>query len=151
MERNCEHCNQPFEVHKFKGKGHRFCSVRCREKAYYINNEERIRKQISDKGKADRKLYGMDRRWLTPRAQELKVWYEEVKSKPCTDCGNCFPMCCMEFDHVRGEKKGEVGSMVAHLYSIETIKLEAAKCELICANCHKIRTRDRKLKKDQDD
>ena len=54
-------------------------------------------------------------------------------------------MCCMDFDHHKGDKKAHnIGSMFAHHYSRELIQTELDKCDLVCANCHRIRTRDRR-------
>ena len=58
------------------------------------------------------------------------------------DCGGRFPAVCMEFDHVRGEKLFSVGIRVS--YKMETVLAEIAKCDLVCANCHKIRTHERR-------
>ena len=49
----------------------------------------------------------------------------------------------MDFDHVRGIKKANISTMVRQAYSIETIKEEVAKCDLVCANCHRKRTAKR--------
>jgi L-lysine 2,3-aminomutase len=52
----------------------------------------------------------------------------------------------MDFDHRDGnEKSHNVGSMVAHHYSKELIAQEIEKCDLVCANCHRVRTRDRRV------
>lgn len=52
----------------------------------------------------------------------------------------------MDFDHRLGEKKEfNVGSMFAHHYSRELIEKEVAKCDLVCANCHRVRTRNRRI------
>ena len=70
----------------------------------------------------------------------------ELKSKPCTDCKQTFPICCMHFDHKEGtNKKYNIGSMFAHHYSRELIEKELSKCELVCANCHAIRTQKRRI------
>jgi len=58
---------------------------------------------------------------------------------PCHDCKRRFPHFVMDFDHVRGEKKFTIGKGTAK-YSIEQLKTEVAKCDLVCANCHRIRT-----------
>jgi len=62
----------------------------------------------------------------------------EAKSKPCMDCGGMFPAECMDFDHVRGEKTTTVGALSNH--SDKRFWAEVAKCDLICSNCHRIRT-----------
>jgi hypothetical protein len=79
------------------------------------------------------------------KAVELKVWMIELKGAPCDDCSCSFDACCMDFDHRDGTTKSyNVGSMFAHHYSRELIEAEIAKCDLVCANCHRIRTRDRR-------
>lgn len=85
-----------------------------------------------------------------PKAVALKAWMLELKSKPCTDCRHKFPACCMDFDHREpAKKKFNVGSMFAHHYARELIELEIEKCDLVCANCHRIRTRDQKQGKNR--
>jgi hypothetical protein len=66
----------------------------------------------------------------------------EAKSKPCSDCYITYPYYVMDFDHVRGIKKNDVAKMCSS--SIEALKTEIAKCEVVCANCHRIRTQERK-------
>ena|SRR3990172_7440014 len=66
----------------------------------------------------------------------------EEKAKPCTDCGGTFPQECMQFDHVRGTKILAVGNM--RRCSLERLKAEVAKCELVCSNCHATRTHQRR-------
>lgn len=46
----------------------------------------------------------------------------------------------MDFDHVRGEKSYDVSKMVQLAFGLETIKFEIGKCDLVCANCHRVRT-----------
>jgi hypothetical protein len=53
----------------------------------------------------------------------------------------------MDFDHISGEKKNNVGTMVAHGHSRQAVMDEIAKCDLVCANCHRIRTRNRGIEK----
>ena len=53
----------------------------------------------------------------------------------------------LEFDLVRGEKRGNVSDMSHQSFSIKTIQLEIEKCEIRCANCHRIATYERRLDK----
>jgi hypothetical protein len=51
----------------------------------------------------------------------------------------------MDFDHKDGTvKEYNLGSMFAHHYARELIEKELAKCDLVCSNCHRVRTRDRR-------
>lgn len=68
-----------------------------------------------------------------------RQWQDSLKTGPCTDCGNRFPPVCMDWDHLPGQVKVRaVGMMLS--YSREKVLAEIAKCELVCANCHRIRT-----------
>lgn len=63
----------------------------------------------------------------------------DLKSGPCADCGLRFHPVCMDFDHRDpSEKVRNISAMVAQNW--ETIEIEIAKCDLVCANCHRIRT-----------
>lgn len=57
---------------------------------------------------------------------------------PCVDCGMA-DYRCLEFDHVRGVKEFEI-SRVA--YSWDRVLREIEKCDVRCANCHRIRHAD---------
>jgi len=59
---------------------------------------------------------------------------------PCADCGETFPVYVMHWDHLPGfEKVDEVSSMVGHRTRAAILE-ELKKCELVCANCHVLRT-----------
>ena len=62
---------------------------------------------------------------------------------PCTDCGVCYPPYVMDYDHVLGDKRGNVSSLVGSGRSAQA-RNEILKCELVCSNCHRIRTHNRK-------
>lgn len=71
------------------------------------------------------------------RAQERRLYIQQEKSKPCADCGIQYPYYVMDFDHVRGVKKVRVSALVNAAW--ETLKAEIAKCDVVCANCHRLR------------
>jgi hypothetical protein len=64
------------------------------------------------------------------------------KAGPCEDCGKTFPPECMQFDHVRGDKLFEIGRSVC--IALHRVLTEVKKCDLVCANCHAIRTKKRR-------
>ena len=70
-----------------------------------------------------------------------RVFLRELKmSNACVSCGESNPNV-LEFDHINpDEKKNEIAYMATHAYSIESIKKEACKCIILCANCHRKRT-----------
>lgn len=66
----------------------------------------------------------------------------KVKSNPCADCGNVYHPVCMDFDHL--DNKGANISQMKY-YSIAKISEEVAKCDLVCSNCHRLRTLKRRI------
>tara|TARA_R110000787_G_scaffold9510_1_gene33148 strand:- start:987 stop:1397 length:411 start_codon:yes stop_codon:yes gene_type:complete len=73
-----------------------------------------------------------------------KAFIDEIKSScPCVDCGENNPIV-LEFDHVRGEKRANVSDMTRHAYSLKAIQEEIDKCDIRCANCHRIVTHERR-------
>jgi hypothetical protein len=72
------------------------------------------------------------------RARTAREMIQKIKAGPCKDCGGTFHHAAMDFDHVIGEKKFEVSKMV--LRSLQSILDEIAKCDLVCACCHRVRT-----------
>ena len=76
-----------------------------------------------------------------------RAWLDAVKTKPCLDCCKKFPPESMDLDHVRGVKLFSINTQTAGL-SLERREAELAKCDLVCSNCHRIRTKLRLLGKD---
>jgi hypothetical protein len=66
-----------------------------------------------------------------------------IKNVPCMDCGIKYPPYVMDFDHVRGEKEFTIARK-AHGRTVETLLNEISKCEIVCSNCHRIRTHERR-------
>lgn len=71
-------------------------------------------------------------------ASKKRAFLHWLKAIPCVDCGGTFHPVCMDFDHVRGEKLSGVQQMLT--YSWDRLADEILKCEIVCANCHRIRT-----------
>jgi hypothetical protein len=80
---------------------------------------------------------------LSPRQKKNKEIIEQAKSRPCADCGGEFSSWQKDFDHVKGEKAERVG-YIAMSRSTEALLIEIAKCEVVCAVCHRIRTFSKK-------
>ena len=69
---------------------------------------------------------------------------EELCDVPCADCGRRFPPCVMQFDHRDpATKKSLVSRMRTRAHS--AILAEAAKCDIVCTNCHRDRTYKRRM------
>jgi hypothetical protein len=92
----------------------------------------------------DQALYARRRGTRTPsRSWERAraAWLLSLKAgRPCTDCGRIYAPQVMQWDHLPGNLK--LGNISTNLRgrSRQQILDEIAKCELVCANCHAIRT-----------
>lgn len=118
---------------------HKFCTNKCAVKFKSNDNNPQGR---------DMEKY---RRWNKERHDKNNEIYREMKSQPCTDCHNIFPHYIMEFDHVpeRGILKKRIAALVgSRSWNAKTLQDELAKCDLVCANCHKIRTYERRTNTD---
>lgn len=70
-------------------------------------------------------------------------WMRSLKEGPCVDCGNSFQTVAMDWDHREGEEKIGNPCELIKRFSKERILEELSKCDLVCANCHRIRTHKR--------
>jgi hypothetical protein len=61
-----------------------------------------------------------------------------MKVHPCARCGFYNP-AALEFHH-RENKFMELSRMVTSGWGLKAIKKEIQKCEVLCANCHRIQT-----------
>lgn len=65
-------------------------------------------------------------------------------SRGCTDCGFSEHPAALEFDHLpQFEKLFDIGRAV-YKVAWTAILLEIEKCEVVCSNCHRIRTAERR-------
>ena len=65
------------------------------------------------------------------------VW-DYLSEHPCSECGESDPVV-LEFHHLKGKDKA-VSQMVADGLSLDRIKKEIAKTQVLCSNCHRRRT-----------
>ena len=127
-----------------KTRTKKYCSPNCRCKDWTNKNRKKLNQNVR---KYRKRRYLLEGQWRDSgqKAKESKKWMIEIKSNPCVDCNTSFPVCCMDFDHREGtSKEYNVGSMFAHHYSRELIEKELKKCDLVCSNCHRIRTQKRR-------
>jgi len=161
--KSCEHCGIDFIPNNGKQV---CCSRKC--------NVGKWRKLNPDKNKASEKRSSEKRKGINRYNPETrKVWYKN-KSKDvvwkakinnqanlrhsrlkdylrdykltqgCVDCGYNTHHVALDFDHVDGEKELNV----CNAKSIAQAKKEIEKCEVVCSNCHRIRTFERINKTD---
>jgi Zn finger protein HypA/HybF involved in hydrogenase expression len=78
------------------------------------------------------------RRQESRRSMIRPLLIEYLRAHPCVDCGET-DIVVLEFDHI-GTKTAEVSALLTGGYSWDRILLEIEKCEVRCANCHRIKT-----------
>lgn len=72
---------------------------------------------------------------------DARRWMAELKSGiPCADCGQTYPVYVMHWDHLPGYDKIDDVSAMVDSRSRAAVLDELQKCELVCGNCHVLRT-----------
>jgi hypothetical protein len=89
----------------------------------------------------------------SPRIEEQRTRWryhqdilDQLRSVPCADCGGVFAQCAMDFDHRDPDAKVRSVTRMISNARVERILAEAAKCDIVCANCHRLRTFERRAK-----
>lgn len=83
-----------------------------------------------EKNHSTRERPSIDWRRRKDRLQQIK------EHTPCNRCGENYSSYVMDYHHANGEKVRHLSSMYS--YSWQNIKRELNKCEIVCANCHRI-------------
>jgi len=59
----------------------------------------------------------------------------------CSDCGYSAHSVALDFDHLpQFDKRDGIARLILKTQNWEVIAAEIAKCEVVCANCHRVRT-----------
>lgn len=101
----------------------------------------------ADQADAARRHYERNKEAIKARALAHKERHREVlralirdaKAVPCVDCGQRFPHYVMDLDH-RGDKDCNIADMPRRAVAAQRVMDEMAKCDVVCANCHRERT-----------
>ena len=100
------------------------------QKKHYADNKDYYKKKA--------KLSNRNRRkWAKEFIKRVKRMYG------CVDCGIKNPIL-LEFDHVTGNKINNISDMANQSFGLSTIKDEIRKCKVRCANCHRLKTHQRR-------
>jgi hypothetical protein len=93
---------------------------------YYQRPENRLRKVSKARERA---------------AQNRAILQQMKLDAGCVDCGYNERYEALDFDHVRGDKRWAVSRSMNR--SLPQLLDEVEKCEVRCANCHRVATADR--------
>ena len=130
--RRCGRCGEVKAADEFawrrKARGQRDnycrpCRARLQQEHYSLNRERYIESAV--------------RRRTELASQRAAFLIEYFASHPCVDCGGSDPVV-LEFDHL-GEKSFNIAKGLRDR-SWEALVAEIAKCDVVCANCHRRRT-----------
>ena len=67
-----------------------------------------------------------------------------AKARPCADCGVEYPAFVMDFDHLDPRQKRFTIGHAYRTWRTSELLAEIRKCDVVCANCHRIRTYGRR-------
>jgi len=107
-------------------------------KAYYLAHKEAIQAKATAWKKANplrfKEIQARSRQRKRKAIAEIKL------ERGCTDCGYNIHPAALDFDHVHGEKSVGIGGMGGGGRSWKATLAEIEKCDVVCANCHRVRT-----------
>lgn len=93
----------------------------------------------------NRRHYRKNRQYYVDKAARRRQGiYAEVaaikEAAGCADCRGRFPHYVLDFDHVGDDAKvADVATLIRD-GNRRAIASEIDKCEVVCANCHRVRT-----------
>jgi hypothetical protein len=128
--KKCTKCKRKFQLEKFAFRNRalnkrrsicKFCVKGMTDHHYKVKKESYRLSQIKRRN----------------RNREFILNY--LADKACIDCGYSDPRA-LDFDHVRGNKVKSISRMIIDRCPTELILLEIEKCDIRCANCHRIVT-----------
>ena len=131
----CSRCGEEKNIEndftKKKSNKDGYCE-NCKEcTRFYANNHYKFNKDYyKNKARENEKKY-------IKKNREYIINY--LKKHPCVDCGE-DNIIVLEFDHrERKEKEHNVPEMMKSS-NTEKLEKEISKCDVRCANCHRIKT-----------
>ena len=126
--KKCIKCNTEKNIDLFNKKYGKPQSV-CKEchSIYRKNHYQLNKEKYINKAKLNKEKY----------KKEFLIW---LSSKECLDCGNS-DIRVLEFDHLYN-KSFNISSMIGQR-KLDSFMDEIFKCDVVCANCHRIRTVER--------
>jgi hypothetical protein len=72
--------------------------------------------------------------------ERMRYLVDYLRSHPCVDCGEADPLV-LEFDHLAGKRFAISQGFSGRNW--QSVLDEIAKCDVVCANCHRRRTAGR--------
>jgi hypothetical protein len=108
---------------------------------YWRNRGVAMASNAAYRKRVPEKIRQLARTQWRARYSLINAYIDSLRAGGCVDCGN-RNLAVLDFDHVRGPKKTDMAGL--HGASFTAIDAEVAKCEVRCANCHRIVTAARR-------
>jgi hypothetical protein len=132
--KHCHRCKESKSFEEFnknntKADGYQiFCRIceKAYKKEWYEENKAAHKKRVNERN-------------IEIRKDTRTRLYQFYLEHPCIDCGESRPEC-LDLDHVRGQKWKNVSRLVGSSNTWPIIQKEIDKCEVRCANCHRVKT-----------
>lgn len=78
-----------------------------------------------------------------------RAWVKAMKTgRPCVDCGGIFHPDSMDYDHIDASDKVQCVSRSSEFDWMGLLE-EIQKCDLVCSNCHRVRTAERRAAQEE--
>lgn len=74
------------------------------------------------------------------RREEIATIVKKWKNRRCVHCGIKYHHSAMQCDHVRGDKIYNIADAARLQKSDEDVVAELNKCDIVCANCHSMKS-----------
>lgn len=148
--RNCNACGTEFTPKK-GGYNARYCKRGCKSSVKYYRSKGKMtcdersilrrRSYEKTKSNADSMMRHLESNRKSVR--KVREWLAKYKTdRGCADCGYDKYACALQLDH-EGEKKVPISHARSSINRL-LAEITNGKCVVRCANCHSIKTWERK-------
>lgn len=126
--KTCARCKEQKPLDQFNRKTETQLQSFCKpcnkeyQREHYLSNKE---------------MYALKwAKWKKDFKAEAHTYLREAAKDGCKVCGE-KDYVCLQFHHINPDTKiSTVARMICDSVSLDKVKEEAAKCEILCANCH---------------
>lgn len=145
----CQQCSVKFTPRP-RGYNARYCSGVCQRRAKRSrlrNDRPEIlqgqRRRSYQRIKDDPELLELHRRQARGSVRLVRAWLADYKlAQGCVDCGYNRHPAALQLDH-EGPKSVEIADARSSVSRLKA-EIESGLCRVRCANCHSIKTWERK-------
>lgn len=132
----CTRCQEEKEFSEFRFRDKKKGTLQCWcKKCFSIYEKDKWKKSST------RRKSNIEKN-KERRLRNKQFVFDYLADKSCEECG-IDDWRVLEFDHLdRSKKSFGVSDCCSRCLSIKRIQQEISKCRILCANCHRIHTRE---------